>query len=277
MLINTDHYVIGKNRHRPCEDYAISGLEPFPYVIVSDGCSSSPGSHIGAMLLTLAARRRMQEMIRAGEIFDYEAFGKSAIGEAASVSRSLCLPDTVLDATLLIAWVTEDQISVFVYGDGFIIAKRPDESLPRIVEISFESNAPHYLSYQLDDARNRRYGIEMAGKKIIRSLGNGFDESLSIAYDAPVQYCFPMQEFSTVLIASDGLSSFAGSSGTVPAAELIREFTAFRNYAGEFLKRRAKRVITACEKKSVIQTDDVSLGAIYCSPQEESQTESLGL
>ncbi len=273
MIINTDHYVIGKNRHRFCEDYAVSGLEPVPYVIVSDGCSSSPGSHIGAMLVTLAARTRMQEIIRAGEIFDYHAFGKSVIEKAAAISRSLYLPDTVLDATLLIAWVTEDYVSVFVYGDGFVIAKRNDETMPRIAEISLESNAPYYLSYQLDEKRNRQYGIEMQGKKIVRSLGQEFDESLSLAYDAPVQYRFSMQEFSTVLIASDGLVSFAGSSGSVPAVELIQEFTAFRNYAGEFLKRRAKRVISGCEKKSVIQTDDVSIGAVYASFPEACQTE----
>ncbi|MGE0086212.1 MAG: protein phosphatase 2C domain-containing protein [Desulfococcaceae bacterium] len=276
-LINTDHYVTGKNRHRPCEDYAISGLEPVPFAIVSDGCSSSPGSHIGAMLVTLAARKRMQEMIRAGEIFDYEAFGKSVIAEAAAISRSLCLPDTVLDATLLTAWVEADYVSVSVYGDGFVIAKQQSESMPRIVEISLESNAPHYLSYHLDEERNRQYSLQMQGKKIIgslgRSLGHESDESISLAYDAPVQYRFSLQEFSTVLIASDGLSSFAGSSGAVPAEEVIREFTAFRNYTGQFLKRRAKRVITACEKKSVIQTDDVSLAAIYASSADESQTQ----
>jgi len=262
MIINADHYVMGKNRHKICEDYAISGMDPVPYAIVSDGCSSSPGSHIGAMLVTLAARRQMQEIIKAGEIFDYEAFGKNVIGKASAISRSLYLPDTVLDATLLIAWITDSHVSVFVYGDGFVIAKHRDETRPRIMEISLESNAPYYLSYQLDKERNHLYGMEMQGKKIVRSLGNGLDESISLAYDAPVQYHFSMQEFSAVLIASDGLSSFAGSSGSVPASDLISEFTAFRNYAGEFLKRRAKRVISGCEKKSLVQTDDVSLAAI---------------
>jgi len=271
MFINTDHYVIGKNRHRPCEDYAISGLEPIPYVIVSDGCSSSSGSHIGAMLLTLAARRRMQEIIKAGEIFAYETFGKSVIENAAQISRMLNLPDTVLDATLLTAWVEDEHISVFVYGDGFVIAKPHAETMPRIVEISLETNAPYYLSYQLNEERNHRYELEMQGKKIIRCA----DESVSLVHNAPVTYSFSVQEFSTVLIASDGLSSFTGSCGSaVPSSDLICEFTAFRNYAGEFLKRRAKRVISGCEKKSVVQTDDVSLAAIYIS-YPESETENL--
>ncbi len=269
MLINTDHYVIGKNRHKPCEDYAISGMEPVPYVILSDGCSSSPGSHIGAMLVTLSARKLLEDLAKPGQIPDYDSFGKSVIENAAQVSRMLNLPDTVLDATLLIALHEDEHISVFVYGDGFVIAKRHDEILSRIVEISLESNAPHYLSYHLDEARNRQYQMEMQGKKIVRSLGQAAEESLSLAYDAPVQYRFSLQEFSTILIASDGLSSFARGSGLIPAADLISEFTAFRNYNGEFLKRRAKRIIRGCEKKSAIQTDDVSLAVIHCFPEKE--------
>jgi len=50
MKLCTDHYRTGKSRHKSCEDYTLSGSDPMPYLIVCDGCSSSPQTDIGAML-----------------------------------------------------------------------------------------------------------------------------------------------------------------------------------------------------------------------------------
>lgn len=40
-----------------CQDYILSGTDPFPYVIISDGCSSSKKSDVGARLLCYIARK----------------------------------------------------------------------------------------------------------------------------------------------------------------------------------------------------------------------------
>ena len=47
---------IGKT-HKICEDYILSGTKPFPYIIISDGCSSSEGTDMGARLLCFLAQQ----------------------------------------------------------------------------------------------------------------------------------------------------------------------------------------------------------------------------
>ncbi|MDM8536844.1 protein phosphatase 2C domain-containing protein [Desulfobacterales bacterium HSG17] len=271
MKINTDHYFTGKNRHKPCEDYAVSGMEPLPYAILTDGCSSSPGSHMGAMLLCLAAGKHLQKIFANGSLPcepdykepDYKDLGKSIILQTSFLSRFLDLPQTALDATLMIAFYKDGFVHVFVYGDGFVIAQKKEEPEPRIVEISFETNAPYYLSYQLDKARDQQYGIEMNGKKIIKSQG----ESLETGYDSPLFYKFSAQDFSTIIIASDGLGAFADKmnpeKGLLPESDVIREFTGFKNFNGEFVKRRARRAVNTYEKQSIFNTDDISLAGIH--------------
>ncbi|MEE4357530.1 MAG: hypothetical protein V2I97_13785 [Desulfococcaceae bacterium] len=133
------------------------------------------------------------------------------------------------------------------------------------MEISFESNAPYYLSYRLDENRRKLYEEESGGKMRIQCMG----EELTLPFHTPLLYHFPVEEYSTVIIASDGFSSFSGSAGPLPAADIIGEFTAFKNYAGEFIRRRAKRAVSTYEKQSVINTDDLSLAAIYTFSEKE--------
>ena len=54
--INVDHYMTIGSSHQVCEDYIISGTEPFPYIILSDGCSSSKDTDIGARILAQCAK-----------------------------------------------------------------------------------------------------------------------------------------------------------------------------------------------------------------------------
>ena len=49
MEVNVDHFTkIGKN-YLVCEDYILSGVSPTPYIILSDGCSSSKHIDVGAL------------------------------------------------------------------------------------------------------------------------------------------------------------------------------------------------------------------------------------
>ena len=265
--VNSDHYVIGKNRHKPCEDYGISGTEPIPFAILADGCSSSPGSHVGAMLLTLAARRQIREIYhddQPGQKLDYAAFGRSVITKASLLARYMDLPASILDATLMTAVYVNRQIIVYVYGDGFIIALPKENKESRIIEIEFETNAPYYLSYLLNEERNRQYHMEKGGSKHIR---RNYDTSLILKNNEPVIYKFSADEFQTVVLASDGLGFFADTAnperGLLPAEDVIREFTAFKNFNGEFIKRRARRAIKTYQKIGMINMDDVSTAGIH--------------
>ena len=266
MKINTDHYYTGKSRHKPCEDYAVSGMKSLPYAVLSDGCSSSVGSHMGAMLLSQSVSKHFQQIFTNYHQPcepDYKKMGKSIISQAFFLSRFLNLPQTALDATLMIAFYKDNFVYVYVYGDGFIIAQKKDEPEPRIIEISFETNAPYYLSYQLDKARNQQYEIEMNAMKIIKTQ----EKKLKVRYDTPLFYKFSVLEFSTIIIGSDGLGSFVDKinfdKGLVPATNIIREFTKFKNFNGEFIKRRARRAVNTYEKQGIVNTDDISLSGIH--------------
>lgn len=255
MKIFTDHYRTGKSRHKSCEDYTLSGSEPMPYLIVCDGCSSSPQTDIGAMLLAVSARNQIREL---AAIPDYHAFGDAVIRRAAEAARVLEIPRNSLDATLLAAFCIEGHIRVCVYGDGFVISKGRDDL--HIREISFESNAPYYLSYLLNEDRQNAYRQELDNPKIIRQSDG---QSVHLSYDAPVFFDFKADELSMLMTGSDGLSSFTDMQGHPMAArEVIQEFTAFKNFKGEFVRRRAKRAITDFEKQLVVNTDDLSVAAM---------------
>jgi len=260
MKMCTDHYRTGKSRHKSCKDYALSGSDPMPYLIVCDGCSSSPQTDIGAMLVAVSARNHIREMLSPDSIPpDYHTFGNNVIRRAATAASLLEIPQYGLDATLLVAFCTGGHVFIYVYGDGFVIAK--GRKGVDIREIRFESNARYYLSYLLNEDRRNAYQQELDKPKIIaQSDGQRF----SLAYHAPVVSEFRVDELSMLMLGSDGLGSFTDMQGhPIAAHEVIEEFTAFKNFKGEFVKRRAKRAITDFEKRLVINTDDVSVAAMY--------------
>ncbi len=264
MFINADHYVTGKSRHRLCEDYAVSGLSPVPYLILSDGCSSSPGSHLGAMLLTRAAAGQIRKRFTEGKASAYADFGRSVAYRAALMARLMELPETVLDATLMVAWCADDMVTVRVYGDGFITLVKSAETEPEVIEIAFETNAPFYLSYGLNTDRAAQYRREMEGVKRIR---RGDDPPASVAFDAPVEYTFPASEYTAVALASDGVGALtdrsAPEAGHISPDEVLGELTAFKNVNGAFVQRRARKAITSWEKRNIVTTDDLSFAALW--------------
>jgi len=266
MQINSDHYFTGKSRHKPCEDYAFSGLTPVPHILVSDGCSSSPGSHIGSMLLTLAARQQIHRLEK-NCVPDYRAFGDAVIRRAARFARPMDLPSTALDATLLMAVYLNKTVHVYVWGDGFVAARRRDTQEFRHMEIVFTTNAPFYLSYGLNHERRQHYDRTLDLPKIIYT---GSGETQLLRYDDPVFYEFAADEFSCVMLASDGVSSFmdAEKGKPVDSGEILRDLAGFRNFNGEFVKRRARRAVNDREKRSQVNTDDLSVAAIYMLEDE---------
>ncbi len=50
-------YQIGKE-HKVCEDYASCGIEPFPYAILSDGCSTGKNTDIGSRILVSITKKK---------------------------------------------------------------------------------------------------------------------------------------------------------------------------------------------------------------------------
>lgn len=262
--------------HNVCEDYILSGMLPIPYIIISDGCSSSDNTEIGARILCHLAKQYIN--YRADYLVDdlnIEDMGNWIAHNAELISRQLGLPTRCLDATLIVAIANEFQIQIVFFGDGFVYSIGKDDSviISNLDQIKYEQNAPYYLSYRIDPFRANLYHQMRNNIKIvtkyeingdIKSVEN--DESL-FAYDMPIFLKFDRKKFSSIFISSDGLESFIvphleGQIKIDPFSLMKDEFSQLKNTVGEFLKRRCKRAISNLEKeREIIHYDDFSIGA----------------
>ncbi len=149
MLYSDYFYTIGVT-HKVCEDYAVQGSIPSPFIILSDGCSASPNSDIGARILTMTAKQMFEN--NTAKPLDYLDFGQQLITTALKVTEELQIPDGVLDATVMLAFLHENNIMVYVYGDGCLLFKDHAGNVGTI-EVIFTHNAPYYLTYWFDQER----------------------------------------------------------------------------------------------------------------------------
>ena len=236
-----------------CQDYVLSGTKPVPYIIVSDGCSSSERTDVGARIIVHLAEKYLNLNAEQTEKIEYIPMGKWIIGRAKETAERLGLHPTSLDATLMIAWSTGENIRIHVYGDGIIGLIDKSGNLKKI-EIGFTGNAPYYLSYLSDSFREKTYR-ESGFVKVI--------ENNVTPPDTPSIFLFSIREYPIVVLASDGLGSFVDKSGAkADASDILCEFTAFKNVNGLFLKRRVKRAVRDLEKNGWMHYDDISVAAM---------------
>jgi hypothetical protein len=262
-----DSFFVAKSPLAPCEDYALAGDRPLPHLILADGCSNSPGTHLGAALMVHAARNALFQQASAGrgraaDLPGVDRLGRSALREASRMARWLRLPATALDVTLMVMVAADRQFDVTVYGDGCIAWRPLGASVERVVEIRYDTNAPYYLSYQLDADRRQRYHATLGGPK--RICGPGLAE-LVVAHDAPTRFIFPMAGTEMLALASDGLGAFvgAGTNDRLALEEAAAIFTAFKSPCGAFVQRRVRRGLRQLERRGYHLSDDLSLAALW--------------
>lgn len=249
-------FTIGK-AHHVCQDYA-AVIDP-GYVLLSDGCSSSPHTDVGARLLC-----RTASAVRAGsELAPFLAF---------PLLSTLGLPAEALDATLLSAEVRGEDVFVQVTGDGVVAARRRDGSLV-VVQSEFPSGAPRYASYDLRPMRRTKYLAEFGSTWFLTRWDRGHVsvDELELRDDRiePLELRFPVTEFDLVLLMSDGVLTFQqpadipGTTKSVPLHEVLDEVLAFKGFAGQFVAKRMLRFIKVASAKGWHHNDDVSVAGIY--------------
>jgi len=263
-MISTDIFLEIGSQHKVCEDYIIQGSDPTPYIILSDGCSSSNNTEMGARILCHLAKQYLRYRCDELASIEHEKMGRWIIHNAEMAARQMGLTMSCLDATLLVAFELDDQIKIFVYGDGCFFVHDPE--LGRMMtKVDYSNNAPYYLSYLIDDYRNEQYHEMKNHKTITRYAEKEVTGSDLVAYDHPTYFFCPKNRFSSMFISSDGLLSFIvenpAKRRNIDPLEIIPDMMAFKNTKGEFLKRRMKKAMKDLSNKGINHYDDLSVGA----------------
>ena len=161
------HFTIGKT-HTVCQDYVRVGKTPdgLAYAIVSDGCSSSKDTDIGARLLVTAAERYICGR-KSPNSKDVDFDKISYWAEQAATFHGLNL--TCLDATLMVVIEDGPFLAVYQMGDG-VVAVRTREGQCLYTSQEFTTGAPFYPNY-LQDANRLQALYDQPNSKVIITSG----------------------------------------------------------------------------------------------------------
>ena len=268
--MNHDSFLEIGSQHKVCEDFIISGINPCPYVILSDGCSGSKNSNYGAMILVQMARRYLVGIRnpRFGDI-DYDDMGNWIIMCSRPIAALMGLNNSCLDATLIVSYLWNGNVHVYVYGDVCIITKSRSEVF--YSTISFSCDAPYYLSYREDDARRWAYEDGGHSKEVkLRSLDGETVYEGTKRFDCSSHYTFNYNLFQEVYIASDGINSFVRNGERLPAGDVIKGFLDIdrenrdEKTKGVFVQRRCRKALKGFKKEGWDHYDDISFGGFLC-------------
>jgi serine/threonine protein phosphatase PrpC len=263
-------YAMGSSHH-VCQDFAVANGD---FVILSDGCSSALESDWGARLLVQACKGVMPRLM------DFTLLKDTVLKTAKLYTTVLGLHQDCLAATLLCAYKADNNINVFVTGDGYVVAHNKKTDTLSVFAHTFDSGAPYYLYYSLDEALEKSYyesfGLRpfFVDKAVIGKELTTSSAKMTLEEARFVSYSFPMDEYDMVGIASDGLKSFVQQMKTntsiqnkgVDYLEVLKELIDFKNATGQFVHRRCQRVMREFGMKGMKHTDDFSMGVIHDDP-----------
>lgn len=266
-------YTIGAT-HQVCQDFALTDGKS--YVIVSDGCSSAKDSDWGSRLLSKALEESFREKTRLKWSKMPESLINVSVKLAESYTTLLKINKDCLAATLMAAYKTEEGIHAFISGDGSIVAKFGDSL--QIIDHSYDSGAPYYLYYNLEDSLKDGYrqafgngevcietSVVEHGRRTIRDRLSG-PSMLRITS----HYFFPKEEVSCVGIVTDGLKSFVKqvkkhtsiTNESVPFESFISDLFSFKTHEGQYVHRRCQRAFREFHNQGIKHNDDFAMGVI---------------
>ncbi|RUQ33691.1 MAG: hypothetical protein EKK68_01320 [Candidatus Competibacteraceae bacterium] len=267
-IILDSHYTIGR-LHLSCQDYVCQGWEPFPYVILADGCSSAPDSDLGARLLVLNARRLLSwfalpAVDEAERTARHWRLGRRLVRRAARQARELGVSVDVLDATLLVAWCEGSTVYIHCYGDGCIAVRRADGETA-VIQIEYAENAPYYLSYLLDRDRHALYQEAIGDPAIAQTIRYSSKAGVSTRlepFNSPTLFNFNLMTSPTVTVATDGLHSLVSTEtgNRLNVLSVAQAMLDFDDLEPGFIKRQLRQVLADYGQQRVFNLDDLSLG-----------------
>lgn len=270
--MNADSIFYIGSDHDICEDYAVAGMRgDLAYAIVSDGCSASPDVDIGARIMASAAREVLLNQVYSPLSFlRDEAVTETQFGDwtIKLAQKILLMTPSVnpqaLNATTLIAWVKDNLLTAYLFGDGVIVHKNKDRVMAHHVHLT--SGAPDYLAYWLNKADKAAYDSMSDNTKEIEYRINGeIHQGGKFNYTpfTPLKIISPVEAGDTIAVISDGINSFRKQDGSfIPWQEVLPNYIEFKGLGGEFVFRRIRAFKRKCHEEGIVHLDDISIAAI---------------
>jgi hypothetical protein len=244
MEINA-YYQIGKD-HKVCEDYALCGTEPFPYAILSDGCSSVNDSDIGSRILVSMAKKNIQ-----GFTPDtYKEFVNSIVFQSKVITKLMGLEKDCLYATLNIIVHYNNKTYALMIGDGCLMYKTTDGIID-FISHEYKNNYPFYPIYISENINTEDKGL------IVKTM----TETTEHPYATVKLYEFDNIEW--ILGSSDGIFSFTNGYELIDFEDIRTQLSDLKSFKGEFIERKMKRIIKNFNKDGNYNSDDWSVTGLY--------------
>jgi hypothetical protein len=276
--MNSDCAFFIGSGHKICQDYAVSGSAgDTRYVILADGCSSSPDTDIGARLLVKSAQTFIHQVHGRGDAREnLRKFHQQSIQFAQLCGNFLHLDTSSLDATLLTVTASERRFIASCYGDGVVALGRRDGRLD-VYSINFSGGFPRYLSYTLDAAKGREFAAETSNRKEVTqyllppSPNPNPIVNVRVSTDAIEIFSGNRDDYRFVAVISDGIHSFHQlewkestlATTPVPITEIVPQLLHFRRGTLDFVYRRMLAFNQLCQTRNWQHEDDLSIGVVH--------------
>lgn len=268
--------------HTICQDYAISGqVANTSYAMISDGCSSSYMSDYGSRIVLALAKQ-----VLFGSEKQFPVWNNADIDlllkECISIVIDLGVPKEVIDATLLLVQMNQDEILVKAWGDGLVFIKYEDMScLYRIKCLpGIDGNVyPDYLSYLTSRSRTNTYFSSAAKEKMVSKYvltGNDWSKIENFHVEdilVPVFSAFSLEiptNCKYVIVMSDGMESFFRLKQTetdkrienAQLGNIIQGISSFKSLKGQFVQRRVNMFLKEVAADGWQHYDDLAIAAV---------------
>ncbi len=274
--MNTGHdniFVMGDG-HKICDDYAWSGMIQgrFPCAIISDGCSQSKFTDIGSRILVMGmiSTLNLLKLEKNTPEENYHLINH-LLGETISgVRESMGLPINSLDATILMALKLDDGLFTFTYGDGCMIIRNHTTDSIAPFRVDYPFNAPYYFNYTLNDDMKMSY-LEKFKDETVNLDGHIATVEEHVNDHRSRYDWFPCLDDGhyTVTVMSDGVDTFFEGDINLSPSEVWKDITAFKNFKGEYVKRKVGMFLHRHAKKNIKHYDDIAVASIRFELKED--------
>lgn len=231
--------------HLKCDDYAIHSDN---CAFLSDGCSGSPNSDIGAKIVPYAAMQYMKTKI----FYDFEDYFQYM-----STILKEKFPNTydIFDCTIGGLYLTNYRIHIGLLGDGIIYIKFKDGSVTYRKQY-YAQNTPFYMSYLLSEIRKQLWE-SIPNNMLYTESYDSLLETAIIGHSTRNIFFkeYHISDINFIAIFSDGPEQVNG----MELKDVLIELTDFKNFNGDFAWRRLKRFEETKKKQSILCRDDISM------------------